>query len=248
MSKKQSSAGGPSLSSYHIPNQHYHHIHLKLFITEYSFYLILVIHQAAKEAEASKVLLRDKECSSQALLTQLSMTQEECKRVRHQYQLLECSSAHTRLQNRLSSVSTTAASAAVGLVVAVSRGGHLATGATGTGALPYSGSVQENGGLLSDMQGTSPGTVPLLYTGVGIGTGAGTGVHLLTQELDKKKVQQQRYGIEAVLGLQASNDIMRQELYHEKGGRARDKTALSLALAEATARAVLADCVAADCR
>ena len=183
------------------------------------------------------------------------MTQEECKRVRHHYQLLECSSAHTRLQNRLSSVSTTAASAALGsgAHVSVSRSGYVATGATGatgTGALPYGGSNQEDGVLLSDIQGMSPGTVPLLYTGKGVGAGAGIGlgVNLLTQELDKKKVQQQRYGIEAVLGLQASNDIMRQELYHEKGERARDKTALSLALAEATARAVLADTVAADCR
>ena len=149
-------------------------------------------------------------------------------------------------------MSTTAASAAMGVGVAVSRGGHVAAGAIGAGALPYGGSIQEDGGLLSDTQGMSPGAVPLYCAGggAGIGTGAGTGagVNLLTQELDKKKVQQQRYGIEAVLGLQASNDIMRQELYHEKGGRARDKTALSLALAEATARAVLADTVAADCR
>jgi hypothetical protein len=221
-------------------------------ITVHPFYLFLVIHQARKEAEASKTLLREKECSFQALLTQLSMTQEECKRVRHQYQLLECSSAHTRLQNRLSSVSTTAASAVMG--VAVSRGGHVATGATGARALPYGGSIQEDRGLLSDTQGTSPGAVPLYCAGggagigIGTGAGAGAGVNLLTLELDKKKVQQQRYGIEAVLGLQASNDIMRQELYHEKGGRARDKTALSLALTEATARAVLADTVAADCR
>jgi hypothetical protein len=132
--------------------------------------------------------------------------------------------------------------------VAASRGGHVATGATGSGALPYGGSIQEDGGLLSDTQDMSPGAVPLLYTGTSTGAGIGAGVYLLTQELDKKKVQQQRYGIEAVLGLQASNDIMRQELYHEKGGRARDKTALSLALAEAIARAVLADTVAADCR
>lgn len=223
---------------------------LDKFITVHPFYLTLVIHQARKEAEASKILLREKERSFQALLTQLSMTQEECKRVRHQYQLLECSSAHTRLQNRLSSVSTTAASAAMGVGVgaAVSRGGHVATGATGAGALPYGRSIQEDGGLLSDTQAMSPGAVNLYCAGGGAGIGAGAGVNLLTQELDKKKVQQQRYGIEAVLGLQASNDIMRQELYHEKGGRAREKTALSLALAEATARAVLADTVAADYR
>ena len=111
--------------------------------------------------------------------------------------------------------------------------------------LSFSRTAQEDGILLSNIKGAS---VPQLGTGTGIGTGTGTAVHLLTQDLDKRKVQQQRYGIEAVLGLQASNDVMRQELYHEKGDRARDKKTLSLALAEATARAVLADTVAADCR
>ena len=119
----------------------------------------------------------------------------------------------------------------------MSRVGHTATGVELLLSRPTHEVV-----LQSDMKGASAGVVALPCTG------AGAAVHSLIQDLDKKKVQQQRYGIEAVLGLQASNDVMRQELYHEKGGRARDKTALSLALAEATARAVLADTVAADCR
>ena len=200
------------------------------------FSLTIIYRQARKDADSSKIALREKECSLQALLTQLSLSQEECKRVRHQYQLLECSSAHTRLQNRLSSVSTTAVSAALGVGVGVNADG---------GPLSFSKTANEDGILLSNVKGAS---VPQLCTGTGSGAGAGVAVHLLTQDLDKRKVQQQRYGIEAVLGLQASNDVLRQELYHEKGDRARDKTNLSLALAEATARAVLADTVAADCR
>lgn len=210
------------------------------------FSLTIIYRQARKDADSSKIALREKECSLQALLTQLSLSQDECKRVRHQYQLLECSSAHTRLQNRLSSVSTTAVNAALGVGVGVGVGMGLSADG---GPLSFSKTAHEDGILLSNMKGAS---APQLGTGVGTGTGVGVGagvaVHLLTQDLDKGKVQQQKYGIEAVLGLQASNDVLRQELYHEKGDRARDKTTLSLALAEATARAVLADTVAADCR
>ena len=202
------------------------------------FSLNIIYCQARKDADSSKIALREKECSLQALLTQLSLTQEECKRVRHQFQLLECSSAHTRLQNRLSSVSTSAVNAALGVGVGVG----MDVSADGV-PLSFSRTAHEDGVLLSNIKGAS---VPQLGTGTGAGTGMA--VHLLTQDLDKRKVQQQRYGIEAVLGLQASNDVMRQELYHEKGDRARDKKTLSLALAEATARTVLADTVAADCR
>jgi uncharacterized protein len=67
-------------------------------------------------------------------------------------------------------------------------------------------------------------------------------------ELDAKKNEQSKYGVDAAMSLQATCDAMRQELHRERNGRAKDKAALSLALEEAVARAVFAESVASDCR
>ena len=182
--------------------------------------------KARKDSEASKTMLRDKDNCLQDALAKLGLSVDEGKRLRHQNQLLECSTAHTRLQNRIGGT------ASPGSVPAATLG-------TGTRMGPGSCTIDVVG--CSDYL-NPPKVLPFL-SGGSPSQGPLSGNQLT---FEGRKEEQRKYSLDANLGLQAALNAIRQELHKERNIRAQERVTMTLATEEAIARAAFSESLTTD--
>ena len=190
--------------------------------------------EARKDSEASRSLLRDKEFSLQEALAKFSLSVDEGKRLKHQKQLLECSTAHTRLQNRMGGKSTSGLAS-----MATLSNEDILLGGTGKGLQSLANDNAESSDHLH-----SPRPVPFV-----LGLSPGKGLGLISSNLsdfDARKEEQRKYNVDVNLGLQAALNAIRQELHKERNIRAQERVTLTLATEEALARATFSETLASD--